>query len=156
MFHNRRKFLQQLFSLLTGLIAGSSGLLTSLWAKAAWKVQDFKETSLQQSLADLFPGQKFIETNKITIKLPATAENGAIVPVKINCKLKNVQTVTLLVEKNPVPHIATFYLSDKLNCFITARIKMAESCDVIVVSKAGNTFYTARKKVTVTVGGCGG
>jgi predicted secreted protein len=32
---------------------------------------------------------------------------------------------------------------------------MNESCDVIVVVKAGGEFFSARKKVKVVVGGCG-
>ena len=40
--------------------------------------------------------------------------------------------------------------------FVSTRIKMAETADVIAVVKAGDKLYKNAKNVKVTIGGCGG
>jgi sulfur-oxidizing protein SoxY len=39
---------------------------------------------------------------------------------------------------------------------VANRLKMAKTCDVIVIVEAGGKLYSATKEVKVTVGGCGG
>jgi sulfur-oxidizing protein SoxY len=39
--------------------------------------------------------------------------------------------------------------------YLTARIKMAESCPVMVIAQQGNRFLRAQKWVKVMQGGCG-
>lgn len=40
--------------------------------------------------------------------------------------------------------------------FISTRIKMGQSSNVIAVVKADGKLHSARKEVKVTIGGCGG
>ena len=40
--------------------------------------------------------------------------------------------------------------------YVSTRIKMGKTGDVVAVIKAGGKLYSAKKPVKVTVGGCGG
>ena len=67
-----------------------------------------------------------------------------------------VRSVTsILAEKNPFPLAATFDVSSGGEGYVSTRIKMGQTSDVWAVVKAGGRFYTAKKEVKVTVGGCG-
>ena len=40
--------------------------------------------------------------------------------------------------------------------YFSARMKMAQTSDVVAVVKSGGKLYSARQNIKVTVGGCGG
>jgi sulfur-oxidizing protein SoxY len=52
--------------------------------------------------------------------------------------------------------VASFDLGEGAEGFVSTRIKMGKSGDVIAVVKAGDKLLSARKPVKVTIGGCGG
>ncbi len=156
MLETRRKFIQKTIRFTACFISATSGLFNSVIANAAWPADNFNETELKDTLQQLFGSQKFIETDKIQVKLPKIAENGAVVPIIITSNLEKIETFTILAEKNPAPLIAQFTLANETEAYISARIKMAETSDVIVIAKAGDAYYSKRIAVKVTIGGCGG
>jgi len=157
MLESRRKFIKNLFSITAYAFTASSGLIYSSWAQAQWLKERFKATTYDELIKQYFPDTEFISSHKIKFsRLPRTAENGAIVPIKITSTIKNIEKISILVEKNPHPLIAEFFLSPVMEPSVSARIKMAESSDVIVIIEAEGKFYRQSKYVKVTIGGCGG
>ena len=156
MLETRRKFIQKTIKFTAYFATATSGLFNTIIAQAAWPAAIFKETQLDKTLQHLFGSQKFTETDQIQVKLPKIAENGAVVPIIITSELKKIETLTILVEKNPVPLITQFTLSGESEAYVSARIKMAETSDVIVIAKVGEGYYSKRQMVKVTIGGCGG
>jgi sulfur-oxidizing protein SoxY len=77
------------------------------------------------------------------------------VPITVTSSLENIQSISLLVEKNSIPLVATFRLSAQLDAFISARLKMAETSDVIVIVETRDSLYRAKEQVKVIIGGCG-
>jgi len=141
------------------LLATGISIATLTLSKVAfgkWLLSDFSHNSIETALDNLFPGKTLKMSRKIELKLPRTAENGNVVPITISSTLDNVDTVFILSEKNPVPLVAKFTLDPSLETYIGARFKMQETCDVIVILKAGEQYYQRRQKVKVTLGGCGG
>ena len=92
----------------------------------------------------------------ITISAPDIAENGAVVPITISTTLSNVENISVFVDKNPQPLAANFDLTSNVSGFVSTRIKMRETSDVIAIIKSGGKLYKANKTVKVTIGGCGG
>ncbi len=92
----------------------------------------------------------------IVVKAPDIAENGAVVPVEITSNIAGTESITLIGEKNTLPLLAQFDLSNGAQGFISTRIKMGSTANVRAVVKAGGKMYTAAKEVKVTIGGCGG
>lgn len=156
MSSNRRKFIQQslAFSLSTGLLMG--GLLRASRTQAAWNEQNFARTSLTETLKHLYQEEILTETDQITLKLPKIAENGAVVPITVTSTLPKVTDIAIFVAKNPSPLAATFKLSPDIEPFVSARIKMAETCNVIAVVTSEGKLFKAKQEVQVTIGGCGG
>lgn len=100
-------------------------------------------------------GQHPTENEQIKLEVPDLAEDGSIVPISIGTEMTNVDSIWVFVEKNPTPLAARFDLDKSLEPFVSLRIKMNESCNVIAMVKSGNDYYSAKKFVRVVLGGCG-
>lgn len=151
----RRTFLKNTFA--TGVlgVAVGTGLLKPSNVLAAWPENAFSAKSLDDALSGLNAGDAS-DSAKINIKAPDIAENGAVVPITISTDIAGVEKISVLVEKNPQPLAASFDLTSKCDGFISTRIKMGETSNVIAVVQAGGKTYKAQKTVKVTIGGCGG
>lgn len=91
-----------------------------------------------------------------TLGPPTIAENGRVVPVEVSTSLDNVQSISVVVEKNPRPLAAHFELTPGVVPELQSRIKMGQSSNVMVVVKTDSGLYSTTKEVKVTIGGCGG
>jgi len=152
MLTTRRHFVKKMLAL-SGYALGLSFSKISL---ANWIADNFSRQTINHSIAQLFPDQELQKSDRISLKLPRTAENGSVVPITISSTIPDVDAIYILSEKNPVPLIAEFSINPELETYLGARFKMQETCDVIVVLKAKDQYYQARQKVKVTLGGCGG
>lgn len=133
----------------------AAGLLKPTRAYAAeWNAAAFQAKSIEEALDAL--GGNGAESKDIMLKVPDIAENGAVVPVEVTVNLPNVQSISLLVDKNPLPLAASFTFAEGVAPYIRVPIKMGETSNVRVVAAAGGKMYSAAKEVKVTIGGCGG
>ena len=131
------------------------GLVSSGRVLAAnWNKAGFESKALADAMKSL-GATGATESKDIVITAPDIAENGAVVPVAVTSKLPNTQQISIIAEKNPFPLAATFDISGGSEGYVSARIKMGQTSDVWAVVKAGGKYYTARKEVKITVGGCG-
>jgi sulfur-oxidizing protein SoxY len=110
-----------------------------------------------------FTGGKELQQGKITIDLPEIAENGNTIPLAITVDApmtaeSYVSDILVVADGNPNPGIAKFQLSQLSGrAEAGTRIRLAATENVIVVAKTSDgKFYTDRKQVKVTIGGCGG
>jgi len=156
MTETRRAFIKKTLSVSAYSIASTLGWLMPLKAMAQWQAENFTPGKLDDSITRLYKGQKIADSKDIELKIPTIAENGAVVPLTVSSRLGDVRAISIFVAKNPVPLAAHFKLSPELDAFVSARIKMAETSDVIVVAETGSGLYSARQLVKVTIGGCGG
>ena len=96
-------------------------------------------------------------TKLIEIELSKISENGANVPITVRADgIDKVESINLFSEKNPMPLLANFEMTDMVANRLTTRIRLAETTYVVVVVKANGRLYSAKKKTKVTIGGCGG
>ncbi|MGD7034768.1 thiosulfate oxidation carrier protein SoxY [Methylotuvimicrobium buryatense] len=149
MSNSRRTFLIQ-------SVIACSGVIAPRLAFADWAEDHFAPGKLDRTLDRLYADATIVESDAIALKLPLIAEDGAVVPITVSSTLGNVESIAILVEKNPVPLAAIFNIAPETEPFVSAHLKMAETCDVIAVVKSGETLYSARQQVKVTIGGCGG
>lgn len=152
----RRIFLKG--SLATGAvgIAVSTGLLTPRVSLAAWSKAAFDATDVNASLSALYGSSGMDNSDKIKIKAPDIAENGAVVPVTVTTTIDGVSSISLFADQNATPLTAEFLLGPTTEGFVSTRIKMGKTANVIAVVKAGDKLYSSSKEVKVTIGGCGG
>ena len=152
---NRRIFLQKTMGTGAVAIAASCGLLVPGTILAAWNKEAFAAKGLEASLtATGVSGAS--ASDKIKIKAPDIAENGAVVPVKVSTTLANVEKISIFTEKNGTPLTAIFTLGKGAEAFVSTRIKMGKTSNVVAVVTAGGKQYSGQKEVKVTIGGCGG
>lgn len=156
MLINRRKFIKSALAIAAYGSTFANGFLHSAQANTQWLKDRFKPGTYEQTIAYLFNGAEIVDSHKIKFfRLPHVAENGAVVPIKIATQIKNVEKIYILVEKNPHPLSAEFSFSTLAVPQVSARLKMAETSDVIVIVEAEGKYYRKSKKVKVTIGGCG-
>lgn len=152
----RRAFLKASIALSTYSLATATGLIAPATTQADWVADLFTPATLDQTVQRTFNTANINTTDKIELKLPSIAENGAVVPIAITSTLGLVEQVFILVEKNPVPLAAIFDLSTDVEPFVSTRLKIAETSAVTVVAKAAGQLYKVQQTVKVTIGGCGG
>ena len=152
----RRIFLKG--SLAAGAVGAAvgAGLLTPQAVLAAWPEDAFAAKEVPAALKGVFGSDSSEASEAIKIKAPDIAENGAVVPITIETDMADVSNIALLAAANAAPLVADFALSAESVPFVSTRIKMGKTGDVIAVVKAGGKLHSARKSVKVTIGGCGG
>jgi sulfur-oxidizing protein SoxY len=156
MNHKRRLMLKG--SLAAGAVgvAVGAGLLTPRAVMAAWSKEAFESEDMNTALSASMGSSKMTESDKVKLKAPDIAENGAVVPVTVTSGIDGTSSIGIIVANNPTPLTATFNLGPTTEGYISTRIKMGKTSDVIAVVKAGGKLYSAKKEVKVTIGGCGG
>ena len=151
MRHATRRDVLQQGSVFAALVA--CGLITAGQAQAAVDNAAFEAKTLADALK-LLGGAA--DSKDVTITSPDIAENGAVVPVSVTSKLAKTQEIYILVEKNPQPLTATFTIPEGTDAFVSTRVKMGQSTNVVAVVNADGKLYSTTKETKVTLGGCGG
>lgn len=149
----RRLFLQTLA--VGGALLGTS-LIAVRQALAAWNETAFTADNLDGAMKAMFADEQPTASDRITLKAPDIAENGAVVPVSVETDLENVESISIIVTDNPSPLTASFEMTPETVADVSTRIKMGKTSNVIAVVKADGKLYSTQKEVKVTIGGCGG
>lgn len=137
-----------------GLLA-AAGVIKPELAMAAWNENAFKAGGLEKTLAALGAG-KPANSADISINAPDIAENGAVVPIGVSTTLSKVESISILIEKNPDALAASFKLPEGTEANVQTRCKMGQTSNVYALVKVDGKFLMAMKEVKVTLGGCGG
>ena len=156
MNQNRRVLLKGTLAAGATGIAISAGLLTPKAALAAWPKAAFEATDSKAAMEAALGNSSATESADIKLKAPDIAENGAVVPITVTSKIANTESISVIVAENGTPFAASFNLGATTSGFVSTRIKMGKTSNVIAVCESGGKLYSARKEVKVTIGGCGG
>lgn len=152
----RRVFLKGSVAAGTLGVAVSAGLLMPGTVMAAWPKAAFSSKNMEGALDSIMGSNAAAASDAIQIKAPDIAENGAVVPITISTTLEGVESIALLALANATPLASSMTLGEGAEGFLSTRIKMGKTGDVVAVLKAGGKLYRASKGVKVTIGGCGG
>ncbi len=142
-------------SMLKRILAGSAIALVPFGAFAKWMDKAFRSETYAGALTEIGASSAVL-SDKIKLKAPEIAENGAVVPVQVSSTLDNIESISLLVEKNPTPLTAQFKMFPGLKPDFKIRVRMGQTSKVVAIVKAGGKSYKAESEVKVTIGGCGG
>ena len=126
-------------------------------ATAAWPADAFRHKTVPGALNELLGNASLITaTDEVRLSATDLAENGAVVPVTIESRLANVDSIIILVDKNPSALVARFTFAPNVKPFIKTNIKMAQTSYLSAVVTAGGKLYSTKKKIKVVLNGCGG
>jgi sulfur-oxidizing protein SoxY len=153
MYHLRRTFLKLSGAIAAGAAASFLKVGNSL--AATWNKSGFESKVTVEALKSL-SASAATPSREIAISAPDIAENGAQVPVTVTSKIANTESISIVVDKNPFPLSSTFDFANGSEGYVSTKLKMGQTSNVIAIVKADGKFFTASKEVKVTIGGCGG
>lgn len=157
MNHSRRSALKGTGGATIMALAASAGLFKADLALAEdWNKSAFDTKNLADTVKALGGTVAATESKDIAITSPDIAENGAVVPVSVGSKLGKTESIAILVEKNPNALSALFDIPGGTEPFVSTRVKMGQTSNVIALVKADGKYFYASKEIKVTLGGCGG
>ena len=118
--------------------------------------------SYDAAVAAITGGKAVTDSAKVSLTVPEIAENGAVVPVKVNVEspmteADHVKAIHVLTTKNGNARCADVMLTP-LNGkgYFATRVKLGGTQDVVaLVEMSDGSFLRAAKPVKVTIGGCG-
>ena len=151
----RRKFIKTATFVGAAVTVGT-GVLVPQRAIGAYMKAAFEAKDVNGALSAAMGSDQHTASDSIKLKAPDIAENGAVVPVTVEASMGNVDAISIIAASNASPLTSTYQLSAASEPFISTRIKMGKTADVIAVVKADGKLYSATKEVKVTIGGCGG
>jgi sulfur-oxidizing protein SoxY len=115
------------------------------------------ETALRKITGDTVP-----EESGLLIDLPEIAENGNIVPYKLDVEspmtdADHVMRLHLLSTANPQAAVATFHFTPQSGkAMVSGRMRLAKTQDVVAVAvTSGGKMLMGKRNIMVTIGGCG-
>lgn len=109
-------------------------------------------------IAKLFGKKKMGDGSKIKLEAPTIAENGRVVPIKVDASGAGaVKTIYIFGEKNPIPLVGKFQIGSGAVPYIETNMRLKGTSSIIVIAELKNgKLIKTSKKVKVTIGGCGG
>lgn len=125
-------------------------VLAADWNKGAFEAKDLANAMKGVGAASA------ADHKDLVLKAPEIAENGAMVPVDVISNIPNTTSISIFVDKNPMPLSAHFDFANGAMAEASVRLKMGQTAIVKAVAKADGKFYSAQREVKVTAGGCGG
>ncbi len=138
----------------TAVVAVLASLPKIVWAK--WSEKAFGAVDLKSAITAKYGSMSITDSDKVVLGAPEIAENGAVVPITVSSTLANIKSMSIFVEKNPSPLVATFNMSENSVDKVSIRIRMGTTSKVILLVEADGKLYRASQEVKVTIGGCGG
>lgn len=153
----RRTFLQHL-----GIAAAAAAVVTPRAVFAAEAPQGPNSMNIDAALKAVTGGKPVTPSNKVHLKAPEIAENGAVVPVTVEVDSPMtpddyIKAIHVFATKNSNVRCADIMLTPANGAAMFAtRIKLGSSQDVLVVAETSKgEFLSAKQNVKVTIGGCG-
>jgi sulfur-oxidizing protein SoxY len=140
------------------LAVGATALGAAALPSAAQKFQPVQDIT---PLIAKVTGGAPIEPGGIEVELPAIAENGNSVPLRIRVAspmtgADHVTAVHVFAERNPRPAVATFHFSPQSGrAEVTTRVRLAGTQRLTVIAAlSGNRFRRREMDVLVTSAAC--
>jgi len=152
----RRKFLKTATYVGATASAIGAGVLVPQRVLGAYNAAAFDAKDVNGAISGSMGSDQHTASDAIKLKAPDIAENGAVVPVTVSSSMSNVEAISIIASANPSPLTSSYQLSPACEAFVSTRIKMVKTSNVVAVLKADGKLYSATKEVKVTIGGCGG
>lgn len=153
----RRSFLKGTLATGAAAVAVNAGLLTPSTVLADWNTKAFTAKTTDDAISAIFGASNATASGDVKLKAPAIAENGAVTPVTVDASaIDGVESIAILASKNPIPLVCEYTFAASAIGYVSTRIKMGQTMNVIAIVKAGDKLLKAEQEVKVTIGGCGG
>ena len=157
----RRKFIQSMFA---ATAVAAITVPTTMFAEESKKAakKGPNDMTFDEAVKTITADKGAKESDKIKLTVPEIAENGAVVPVKVEIdhpmEEKNyVKAIHVLNKGNGNARCADIMLTPaNAKGYFATRVKLSKTQEVVaLVELSDGTFIQTAKSVKVTIGGCG-
>lgn len=153
----RRSFLKGTLATGVAAVAVNAGLLIPSTVLADWNSKAFGAKTIDDALIAAYGTAEISASDDVKLKAPAISENGAVTPITVDASgLADIESISIIASKNPMPLVCKYSFNEGALGFVSTRIKMGETQNVIAIAKAGGKLFKTEQEVKVTIGGCGG
>jgi sulfur-oxidizing protein SoxY len=104
-----------------------------------------------QPLANFFSGAQPEESDAVVLDLPVFAESGSQVSVSVSANLPDVDSISILVEKNVQPLAAVLQISGPAAPYLQTQVHIEKSSNVIALVRMRNSDKLLIAKADVFV-----
>ena len=155
----RRNFIKSMM-VASAVVVTPVGLMAKDEAKA--KKKGPNDLTIDAAVNVITGGKEAKESDKIKLTVPEIAENGAVVPVKVNVdhpmeESNYVKAIHVLNTKNGNARCVDVMLTPANGKgYFATRVKLGSTQDIVaLVELSDGSFIKTAKSVKVTIGGCG-
>lgn len=136
-------------------------LLSAMLLPGAAHAQD-EEQAHWLALKDMFFGERPLHDGAgvISLEAPYRAHDAAIVPITIHAEIpqsseRYIESITILIEKNPVPLAGVFHLTPETGiATIATRVRVNEYTNVRAIAETNDGQLYMASKFVKAAGGC--
>ena len=114
----------------------------------AYPGKAFRAKAVPDALNEVFGTTDIASSDRIEIEAPLVAIDGGMVPVRVSSGLENTESISIVVQGNEAPFTAHFRIYEQ-HGFVSTRLRMANSGDLLVIVKADGVLYTSTRPVRV-------
>ncbi|MEM7562490.1 MAG: thiosulfate oxidation carrier protein SoxY [Pseudomonadota bacterium] len=108
----------------------------------------FRAKEAKDALTELFGTTDIAENDQILVETPGVARDRKMVQVKVRSTLAETESIALVVEGNETPFTAFFKIYEP-QAFVTTRIRVEDSGELLVVVKADGQLFTRRHPLRI-------
>ena len=149
MRQQRRLILKSSVSFASLAVLGSGAILSPRPAQAAWAREAFTAPRMAEALQLALGKDKGIRSNDIIIDAPSFIKEPSIVDVKISTAIPKVNAIAILVRENPLPLAAMYMLPEGTEPFVTTRLDIYATTEVVAVIRSGRKLYSNLRQIIV-------
>ncbi len=166
----RRKFIQSMFAVSAVAVVSTPSMVMAEDAKKTPEKEAPEKASkkgpndmpFDEAVKVITGGKEVKESDKIKLKAPEIAENGAVVPIKVEVdypmtEKEYVKEIHILNTANGNARCADVMLTPANEVgYFSTRVKLSKTQDIVaLVGLSDGTFIKASASIKVTIGGCG-
>lgn len=131
-----------------GLLQAGITALLPRGVLAAYPAEAFRAEAAADALREVFGSADVGPSEQIEIDAPAIASDSNMVPVRVRSNLPNTESISIVVAGNAAPFTAFFRLYEPQG-YVSTRLRLAASGELLVVVKADGALYANRRPVRV-------
>ena len=131
-------------------LAGSNSLLASTKSYSAPTIDAFTSPDMNEAVQLLLGDDAGVQSNKLVIDAPDFIKRPGIIEVTVSTGLPNVDTIAIFVRENMLPMAALYTLPAGTEPYITSRIDIFQSTEVIAVARSKAKLYANSRNIIIT------
>jgi len=149
MRRKRRLILKSSLGFASLAVLGSAAVLSPRIARAAWEREAFTEPNMADAVQLALGKDKGIRSNDIFVDAPDYIKRPSLVDVPVLTTLPKANSIAILISENPPPLAALYSLPEGTEPFVTARLDIHRSTEVIAVVRSGRKLYSSFRQIII-------